>query len=100
VTDVRLLPTPVTETWDWQMRAKCRDLDDADFFNPDQERGLARARRDERAKAICRSCPVLAECRQHALTVREPYGIWGGMTAAERTAELARKRTTETLARA
>jgi WhiB family redox-sensing transcriptional regulator len=29
---------------------------------------------------VCRSCPVLQNCREHALQVKEPYGVWGGMT--------------------
>lgn len=37
------------------------------------------------AKAICAGCPVRATCRAYALTAREPYGIWGGLTARERT---------------
>ncbi|HEX7662556.1 MAG TPA: WhiB family transcriptional regulator, partial [Pseudonocardiaceae bacterium] len=47
-------------------------------------RGPARARREARAKAICQSCPVLELCRQHALAVQEPYGIWGGLSESER----------------
>jgi WhiB family redox-sensing transcriptional regulator len=27
---------------------------------------------------------VLQQCRTHALKVREPYGVWGGMTEDER----------------
>jgi WhiB family redox-sensing transcriptional regulator len=27
---------------------------------------------------------VRAECAAHALTVQEPYGVWGGFTEAER----------------
>ena len=26
----------------------------------------------------------MLECRSHALEVREPYGVWGGLTEAER----------------
>ena len=37
------------------------------------------------------SCPVLQQCRSHALAVREPYGVWGGLTERERRA-LLRKR--------
>lgn len=40
--------------------------------------------REHRAKAICRECPVLAQCRDHALAVGEVYGIWGGMSESER----------------
>jgi WhiB family redox-sensing transcriptional regulator len=54
------------------------------FFHPEGERGPARRRRDDAAKAVCATCPVLRQCREHALTVREPYGVWGGMTEQER----------------
>ena len=64
-------------------------MDTAIFFHPDQERGQARLRRDELAKRICQHCPVLLECRRHALAVREPYGVWGGMTEHERQLALA-----------
>jgi WhiB family redox-sensing transcriptional regulator len=32
----------------------------------------------ERAKTMCRACPVRAECLQTALEQREPWGVWGG----------------------
>lgn len=91
--DTRRLPGPSAETWDWQLRGSCRGMDSAFFFHPDGERGPARARREERAKAVCRSCPVLEQCRRHALAVQEPYGIWGGMSESDRiNAIKARKR--------
>ncbi|WP_072690217.1 WhiB family transcriptional regulator [Rhodococcus marinonascens] len=79
------LPTPVTEVWDWQREAACRGRESSVFFHPDRERGRARAMRDVQAKLVCRGCPVLTPCRKHALSVGEPYGIWGGMSANERT---------------
>ena len=91
--DVKRLPRPVTEVWDWQLRGRCRDMDSAVFFHPERERGDARTLRDNKAKAVCRSCPVLTECREHALAVREPYGIWGGMTAHEREVALSHGKT-------
>jgi WhiB family transcriptional regulator, redox-sensing transcriptional regulator len=84
MTDVRGLPVPVAEMWDWQLRAACRDLDSTLFFHPERERGPARAEREERAKSICRVCPVIAQCLRHALRADEPYGVWGGRSAAER----------------
>jgi WhiB family transcriptional regulator, redox-sensing transcriptional regulator len=92
VADVRRLPRPVAETWDWQLQALCRNADSEIFFHPEHERGDIRTRREERAKAACRRCPVLERCLQHALSVHEPYGIWGGMTARERVAVLASRR--------
>lgn len=38
------------------------------------------------AKRVCASCPVQDDCLQVALTFNEDYGIWGGLTAAERRA--------------
>ena len=32
----------------------------------------------ETAKALCQTCPVLAECLAGALERREPWGVWGG----------------------
>ncbi len=86
--DTRRLPVPVAELWDWQMHGACRDLNSDLFFHPERERGPSRAAREARAKAVCRSCPVLQQCRTHALAVREPYGVWGGLSEAERTAQL------------
>ena len=82
--DVRRLPGPNADIWDWQLEGLCRGVDSSFFFHPDGERGPARANREARAKAMCARCPVLQQCRTHALAVQEPYGIWGGMSETER----------------
>ncbi|GDY28663.1 WhiB family transcriptional regulator [Gandjariella thermophila] len=92
MSDVTRLPQPVAERWDWQLYGACRGFDSTLFFHPDGERGPARERREARAKAICFSCPVLEKCREHALAVQEPYGIWGGMGEGERRALIAARR--------
>lgn len=50
--------------------------------------GAGRAR-IANAKAVCRHCPVLAECRAWALTDPDPveYMVAGGMTPKERQLE-------------
>lgn len=78
------LPGPNADFWDWQMLAACRGMDSDVFFHPDGQRGSARTRREQNAKRICASCPVLQQCREHALRVREPFGVWGGLTEEER----------------
>ncbi|GAA1668732.1 WhiB family transcriptional regulator [Fodinicola feengrottensis] len=82
--DVRRLPGPTADLWDWQLKGACRGVDSALFFHPEGERGPSRARRENEAKVICASCPVLESCREHALKVREPYGVWGGLSESER----------------
>ncbi|QTJ70193.1 WhiB family transcriptional regulator (plasmid) [Rhodococcus sp. ZPP] len=77
---------------DWQRRASCRGTDTDMFFSPDGERGHVRAQREHAAKQICQDCPVLTECRIHALTAAEAYGIWGGMSETDR-ARYTRRRT-------
>lgn len=86
MSDLTRLPGPVADVWDWQLHGACRGMDSARFFHPDAERGHARAERVRRAKEICESCPVLQQCREHALAVIEPYGIWGGLDESERRA--------------
>lgn len=84
MSDLTRLPGPVAELWDWQLLAACRGLSVEVFFHPDNERGSARAARDDAAKQVCATCPVRVECRAHALEVKEPYGVWGGMSEDER----------------
>lgn len=78
------LPGPNADIWDWQMKGVCRGVDSSVFSHPDGERGRARAQREMKAKEMCRACPVLVQCRAHALAVAEPYGIWGGLSESER----------------
>lgn len=82
--NVRRLPGPIADIWDWQRLGLCRGRDSSQFFHPDGERGSSRYRREAQAKELCRACPVRAECAAHALAVREPYGVWGGFSEAER----------------
>ena len=78
------LPMPIQETYEWQYDGACRGVDPETFFSPDAERGPRRRARESAAKALCAVCPVVQECLNHALTVREPYGVWGGLNINER----------------
>ncbi len=78
------LPGPNADIWNWQLQGVCRGVDSSMFFHPDGERGRARMQREQRAKEMCRQCPVIQECRSHALEVGEPYGVWGGLSESER----------------
>jgi WhiB family redox-sensing transcriptional regulator len=82
--EITRLPGPVADLWEWQYRGACRRVGPEVFFHPEGERGTKRRSRDTNAKQVCFACPVIQQCREHALRVREPYGVWGGMTEDER----------------
>ncbi len=92
MTDVRCLPGPGSDFWDWQLHAACRGRDTEQFFHPENERGPRRLAREAAAKAVCAECPVIRECAAHALRTREPYGIWGGLSETERDEILGARR--------
>nr|WP_285735064.1 WhiB family transcriptional regulator [Kitasatospora phosalacinea] len=79
----------------WHTSAACRSDEAGLFFAPSKEPTAARLAREEQAKRVCARCPVLLECREHALAQPEPYGVWGGLTAAERRVVLTRRRRRE-----
>ena len=53
-----------------------------------RESAADRHAREEEAKRICTHCVVQAQCLEYALSTRETYGIWGGLTEIERKARL------------
>ncbi len=73
-----------TETiQDWTVRSACKTADPDELFVT----GAAQ----NRAKAVCLSCPVRTECLSDALDNRVEFGVWGGMTERERRALLRRR---------
>jgi WhiB family redox-sensing transcriptional regulator len=66
----------------WQDRAICTGTH-PDFFHPQRGEGPE----VKRAQEICETCPVIAECREYALTYREPFGVWGGLSQRQREKE-------------
>lgn len=77
-------PVPAAFAWEWQQQGLCRQTNPEIFFHPDGERGPSASAREARAVMICQACPVIVECREHALRFREPYGVWGGMSEKDR----------------
>ena len=68
----------------WQEQARCQGADARLFFGPEKERIRDREAREGAAKRVCASCPVLRECRNHALQTPELFGIWGGLSETDR----------------
>jgi WhiB family redox-sensing transcriptional regulator len=76
----------------WQTRASCRGPQGAAFFPPGHaERREERLEREREAKSICGSCPVSRSCLEYALAIKEPHGIWGGLSETERKQLLDRR---------
>lgn len=65
----------------WRTRARCSELPTAIMYD---------AAYQQTAVSLCKKCPVSGECLAYALKYREAFGIWGGLTAPERT-KLARE---------
>jgi WhiB family redox-sensing transcriptional regulator len=89
MSDISRLPGASVDKWEWQLLGACRGEASELFFHPENTRGSQRAAREATAKAICARCPVLERCLAYSLTVREPYGVWGGLSESEREALLA-----------
>jgi WhiB family redox-sensing transcriptional regulator len=84
MSDTRVLPDT-----EWRDRAACLPYPAVLFFGVDDaESPHEKQAREDQAKSICATCSVRRECLDHALTTREPYGIWGGLTEVERKALL------------
>jgi WhiB family redox-sensing transcriptional regulator len=68
----------------WHEEAVCNDGNAHLFFADHDERWQARERREQEAKALCRTCPVRLECLEHALTYPEYHGVWGATSREDR----------------
>lgn len=79
------------ERLEWQEDAACRAHHNLVFFGEEGESELERQAREAKAKAVCRTCPVIEPCLEFAMETNQKYGIWGGLTDKER-ASLKRRR--------
>lgn len=75
---------PVHDKWEWQYEGACRDADPESFFLDPNMRGLNKKTKELNAIKVCNTCPVKQECLDHALSVPEYFGVWGGMTEEQR----------------
>ncbi|MFC7962585.1 WhiB family transcriptional regulator [Rhodococcoides kroppenstedtii] len=76
------LPPAKLRFWGWQANGLCRSHDTATFYP--EGSSAAKSATVDKAKSLCRRCPVRTTCLDHALRTREPHGVWGGFTPTER----------------
>jgi WhiB family transcriptional regulator, redox-sensing transcriptional regulator len=69
---------------DWRFRAACR-AEEPELFFPVGTSGPALVQ-TALAKAVCRRCPVMIQCRTWAMRTGQASGVWGGLSADERRA--------------
>lgn len=69
----------------WMSDGNCRLHPPATFF-PSDGAGV------ERARKICRGCPVADQCLDYALTERIEHGVWGGRSERDRRRILKQRR--------
>lgn len=67
---------------DWRAYAACRTAP-VDLHFPVGDTGSSLLQIEE-ARRICHRCPVMLLCQDWALTTREEYGVWGGLSENER----------------
>ncbi|MBN9759900.1 Sporulation regulatory protein WhiD [Pseudonocardia sp. Ae406_Ps2] len=75
--------------------AACRSVPYDTHYPTAEPDSPAHTRQVARAKRVCAGCPVLDACREHALTVGEKWGVWGGLDEQERRAIRRRNRCTD-----
>jgi len=61
----------------------CATTDNAHLFTLAGDDGAERWL-TERARNVCRACPFMARCRNHALSNDERWGVWGALTRNDR----------------
>jgi WhiB family redox-sensing transcriptional regulator len=66
----------------WTDAAACRREDPELFFPIGCSAEFAPE--IEKAKAVCRACPVVEDCLREAINAPERYGVWGGLDEQER----------------
>lgn len=77
MTDTDIRPRMELDAPEWRDFALCRVTDPEAFFPETGENGRP-------AKRVCAGCEVREACLAEALAHDERFGIWGGLTAAER----------------
>lgn len=72
------VPVRGEDAWKWQ--GLCRKEGRPEWWFPE---GRDRAVMEQLAIKVCLRCPIRERCREEALSVKEPYGVWGAMRESE-----------------
>lgn len=67
----------------WKDKAECIQVDPVVFYGSSETLPMSRAEVAQ-ARSVCYLCPVRRQCLAEALDTSEGWGVWGGLTPAER----------------
>jgi WhiB family redox-sensing transcriptional regulator len=81
---------------DWD-QAACNGQDTGIFFDHEDTRGEKRATSLAAARSICAQCTIRTACLDYAVETTQAFGVWGGLTAAERSEIIVAKQHRELL---
>jgi WhiB family redox-sensing transcriptional regulator len=74
----------VADVTEWD-QAACKGQEIGIFFDHEDVRGEKRAASLAIARGICAQCRIRRTCLNYAIDTGQQFGVWGGLTAAERT---------------
>lgn len=63
---------------EWMVDTPCAQADPDEWHPEKAETGA-------QAKRVCRTCPHVSLCLEWALETRQPHGVWGGLSANQRS---------------
>lgn len=97
----RLAPVPTESDPDWMARSVCANSSDPNAWFPAGTTGFW-LQHIEDVKALCLTCPVLAQCARllkHLEAHGEVAGIWAGTSEVDRTSAKRRQQRAQAKAR-
>ena len=68
---------PCADDLVWQLQGLCNAVDPV-VMQPEDAKG------EREAKFICRQCPVVTKCAEHAILHHEQCGVWGALSEGDR----------------
>jgi WhiB family redox-sensing transcriptional regulator len=73
---------PLYHEVNWK-KAECADSHTELFYTVEEERNIKAYNYINAVRSICARCPIFKDCLAYGFA-NEDYGVWGGMTTAER----------------
>lgn len=80
------------EDQEWRERAGCLEVDPEAFFPLGNPTSKGYRAQEAEALAVCRECPVVADCLAWAVRTEQRHGVSGGLGETQRRALITKAR--------